>query len=274
MSSLILFLSVLIIGFQTWAAPVIYDGKTCEIRLSPALLQKLISESSSRQTLAGGVATYLPGDQKAMKLLDVKGEDPRKVSEAIIQKLRFREDKEVNPYLQAVIEKSFELACKLGAVFSISSWVMPDGARTIRLSLDMAEDPNAHITMLRLPNLDIRNGSLAKRIDIDLTPARLTLLTGTAQALSGEGKMVVSEPASHSLGLEISEATPNHPVIDAFMASVDYFIGSNAKPNLSALLDVAESIARDIFPHAQALTFKTQEEAKAVNHGHGWQVIH
>lgn len=267
-----LILALMLFTASAWSQPLVFaDG--CELDLTSGLPRSLIFKSHSRESL-GSAGSYLPGDGKSMKLLDVQGADKRALSEAIIQQLHFRKDQRISPYLQPVIETVLKLADQMGAVFSISSWVMPDGLRTIRMSLDMANNTNLHLHIVRLPNLDIRDGVPAKRIDIDLTPERLTLLSGTAQAVSDNDTLVVGEPASHSLGLEIDFTHADHPVIDAFSARVEYFIGGKAPPELSRLLSTAYELTRGILPEAKDQRFRTRQEIRAVNYGNGWQISH
>jgi len=238
----------------------------CQQRLiDPSVIQ---STSYPRQHFASA-GSYLPGDTTSTKLLDIRGADKNVLTNSIIEHLRYRDDQQVSPYLEPVIRMALELAEDMDALFSISSWVMPDGLRTIRISLDLGND---HLPVIRLPNLDIRNGVLSKRIDIDLTPERLTLQPGHAQALNDNGHLIVSEPASHGRGLEIDFSNPNHPVIDAFMATADLFIGNESAAEQRELLEIAGRLTKAILPKAQDQKFRAAGEIRAINFGHGWQV--
>ena len=272
-SLVLIFFALATVSAQALAAPVIYDARECDVNLTPKGFAKLISDAPSRRSL-GEAGTFVPGESSA-KLLDVEGKDKRALSEAIINRLNFRADQKTSPYLQPVLETALKLASQMEAVFSISSWVMPDtGLRTIRMSLDMSGDSDGRLQVIRLPNMDIRNGALARRIDIDLSPERLTVLTGSAQALRGQDTLIVSEPASHSRGLEINLRDPQHPVFDAGIAPVEQFIGADSHPQLSGLLTFGGDLLHGVLPKAQDLRFRTDDQIKAVDYGSGWQVPH
>lgn len=262
-------------GIATAANPnFLIDAKTCATDLTTESIENFVNENGARRTLYasfGDVGSYVRGDDKQGKLIDVRGPNSYVLSIELIRHLKYSEDARVNPNLQKIIEESLKLAKALKASFSISSFVMPDGDRTIRLSLDMSTQSADKSMVVRLPNLEIRNGESIKRVDIDIKPDQLNLLTGTTLAFKSGGRWLVGEPASHSLGLSIIKEASN-VLIDTFGSPASRFTGPESHPPLRELLDLTERLARAVYPRTGAVSLRENDDIMAVSDGRGWQL--
>jgi hypothetical protein len=253
------------------------DAHNCAAELAPANLEKFLADHGVRRDLksAGGpvAGTYISGDAKDSKMIDVRGTDFAALTQALIRKLGYDQDSQKIPRLAETIEAALKIAHAKPAAFSISSWVVPDGARTVRLSLDLSARAEDRSQFVRLADLEIRNGTPVRRVDIDLSPERLTLLTGTTQALHVGERWLIGEAASHSLGLEIDGSDPHAVIIDSFGSPAERFIGPEAHPELRELLALAENLARALFPTSGKIQFREYDDIKAVSEGRGWQTV-
>jgi hypothetical protein len=271
--SLLRVILTLILWSAAPAGALQIDAHNCAAELAPANLEKFLADHGIRRELKNGLGTYVSGDAKDSKLIDVRGTDFAALAQELIRFLGYDKDAKKIPHLEKAIEGALKIAHAKPAAFSISSWMNPDVGRTVRLSLDMSTKDSDRSQVVRLPDLEIRNGTPVRRVDIDLSPERITLLTGTTQAVHAGERWLIGEAASHSLGLEIDGTDPQAVVLDSFGAPAERFIGAEAHPELHELLNLAERLARSLFPSSGTIQFREFDEIKAVSEGRGWQTV-
>ncbi len=282
MSFLRLISALLVLGSvapSAQARGIRIDAQACELTLSKAFLKSFVRAQGSRLMIysTDGIAlgNYIPDPADGTKLINLRGSNYPSLAAAVIRHLKFDQDLRQNKDLARIIEAVMNIAHEMPAAISISSFIK-NGERNIRLSLDMNSQPTDRSPILRLPELEIANGTAGRRVDIDVTPDGVTLVVATTQTYYAEGQWLVGEPASHSMGLSI-QGTATAPVIDTLGAKLRYFIGPKPFPQMPELLALAERLTRSLHPQARTVLLRyTSENAESTavseGMGNGWNL--